>query len=211
MSDEQTQTREQELAEEFQTGRDDGDVAQLQAQLETVTAERDALQLALDAKEADWEAQRESLLKDTADALAARDKAEAATKRAKAKVTQGDSPAKPRKLAAMKEGSELSGDDLREAIADADKVEIVLSDGTREIAGIPPIVVEGDTWKEHTLGYMLRDPVEISGPSVGDAGFQIDGYALLIDGKQVAYTKRSDPVNVAGGTKVSLADDIYFA
>jgi hypothetical protein len=180
-------------------------------ELETATQQLSDLQTAFDAERAQWAAERESLLTDTAAALDARDKAEKAAKSAKAKVSTGDKPASPRKVGELKDGASLSGDELRAAIATADKVEIVLSDGKREIAGTTPIVAEGEVWREHVRGYMLRDPVEVSGPQAGQAGFQIDGYALLIDGKQVAYTKRSDPVNVAGGSKVSLADDIFFA
>ena len=57
---------------------------------------------------------------------------------------------------------------------------------------------------------MLRDPIEVEGPAIGQSSFAIDGYALMIDGKQVAYTKRDDPLNIAGGQKISLANDIFF-
>lgn len=155
----------------------------LEKRLEAVTAERDA------------EKQRA-------------DKAEAGLAKAKTRVTRTPAPAKPRTIAPVKDG--LSGDKLAEAIAAAGEVEIAFSDGKREIAGIDLIQVEGDAWKPSLHGLMLREPVEIAGPAKGP-GFQIAGYGLLLDGKLVAYTARSSPVNVPVGGKVRLADDIAFA
>lgn len=191
-------------------------------------------QIELAKREEEWKVERDSLLTDTSNALQARDaaekratdaearadKAEAALTKAKARVKTGDAPTRPRKLAAMvdDDASRTTVAERREAlqklIADADKVEIAFSDGKKEIAGLAPIVVEGDVWREHTLGLMLRDPVTVAGPapSAGGGGTSvaIAGYALLLDGKQVAYTVRSDALNIAPGQKISLQDDIYF-
>lgn len=133
--------------------------------------------------------------------------AEKATKRAKAKVTAGDAPAKPRKLTTA--ASELDRDALKDAIASAEKVEVAFSDGKAEIAGLAPLSVEGDSWKDHTRGLMLRDPVELP-PSAAPTSVSVKGYALLLDGKQAAYTERSDPLTIAPGQRVGLTDDIYF-
>ena len=180
----------------------DGDVIDTSnwdpAFVDGLTAERDqALQRALAA-----ETERD----------AATAKAEKAASAAKAAVTRGEKSTNPRKLGPV--DNALTGDALSDAIAAADangkKVEMVLSDGKREIAGIAPIAVTGDVWREHTLGKMLKDPVVVHGPAMGETGFTIDGYALLIDGKQVAYCKRSDVINIAPGGQASIADDIYF-
>lgn len=203
MGDTETMTREQELQEEFKAGLEPDAMPQLAARIAGLEA-----QVADHAAEkAEWEKQRDSLLVDTAAALAARDKAEAATKRAKAKVTAGDVPERVRKLKA--DAFDGDRDTLKEKLATADKVEIAFSDGRHEVPGVAPLTVEGEVWRDHQLGLMLRDPVTVTGPSTGTST-TIAGYALLIDGKQVAYTERSDPLNIAPGQKVSLADDIYF-
>lgn len=138
--------------------------------------------------------------------------AEKAVKSAKASVTRAATPAAPRKLKTMDDG--LSGDDLTEALTKADAggktVEIAFSDGKREIEGIPPIVITGEVWRDHTRGKMLRDPVKVDGPTTGGSSVAIDGYALMIDGKQVAYCQRSEPVRVNAGQTISLQDDIWF-
>lgn len=192
--DDTQNTREQELAEEFKAGLDPAGAAAMAARLETAEATIETLRADLDA------------------ANAKADKADKAATAAKAAVTRGEKSTKPRKLGPVDKG--LTGDALSDAIAAADadgkKVEIVLSDGKHEIAGIAPIAVTGDVWRDHTLGKMLKDPIVIHGPAMGETGFTIDGYALLIDGKQVAYCKRSDVINIAPGGQASIADDIYF-
>lgn len=125
----------------------------------------------------------------------------------KGKVTERAAP-KMRRAGPMADGKALTGDELGAAIADADDVEIVFSDGKKEIEGVPARSIEGDVWRNHTLGRMLRDPVMIGGATVPT---QLVGYALFVDGKQVAWTPRSDAINLAPGQSVQLVDDIYFA
>jgi hypothetical protein len=144
-----------------------------------------------------------------AEAEARADKAEAATKRVKAKVTAAETPAKPRKLGRPKNPADIDRDKLKAAIADAETVEVAFSDGRTEIAGMPPLSIEGDAWRDHHLGQMLREPVTVTGPA-GGSSVTIAGYALLLDGEQVAYTERSDRLAIAPGQKINLADDIYF-
>lgn len=194
MTDDTTKTREQELMEEFKAGLDPTAATALQANLDAANARAEALQADLDA------------------ANAKLDKADKAATAAKAQVSRGTSHAKSRKLGAIDDG--LSGDALVEALRQADasdkQVAIVVSDGTREVTGIPPIAVTGDVWRSHMLGLMLKEPIKVEGPQMGGTSFAVAGFALLIDGKQVAYCRRSDVVQVAPGQTVSFADDIYF-
>jgi outer membrane murein-binding lipoprotein Lpp len=170
------------------------------AQSAGVHADVDAMQAKIEALTGEVE---------TANARA--DKAERSAKSAKASVKQGDGAAAPRKLKKLEDG--LTGDELTEALSKADAddktVEIVPTSNGREIAGVPSTVITGEVWREHSRGKMLRDPITVKGPAEG-AGFSIDGYALLIDGKQVAYQARPEPVRVAAGQSVSLQDDIWF-
>jgi hypothetical protein len=212
-----TTTREQELLEEFKAGLDPDAAPQLAQRIAALEADRDRASDAagtVQRERDDAVTAKEAAEKERDEAIARADAADKATKAAKSKLERSTSPAKPRKLGEMNDG--LTGEDLDDALAEAaadeKSIEIAFSDGSKELIGIPPVSVQGDVWRPHALGKMLRDPVAIDGPVAGSgrAGFQIVGYALLIDGKQVAYTRRSDPVNVGPGQKITLADDIYF-
>lgn len=202
---------DQNIDPQFQAGLDEAEatkdarIAELESQVGSLTFDRDQ-----HAERAD----KNAAAVDDADRAIKQLKADLAKaeKAAKASVTKGERVAKPRKLEPILDG--LSGSALDEALTKADAdgktVEIAFSDGRREIAGIPPTIVVGDVWRPHTLGKMLRDPVCVQGAAADGGSFAIAGYALLIDGKPVAYTARSEPINVAPGRQVSLADDIYF-
>ena len=137
-------------------------------------------------------------------------KLEAAEKKAKAaKLSHGEKAAKPRKIGPIAEGKSLSADDLRAAIAGAEKIEILFGDGKQE-SGPAPILVEGDAWREHAMGLMLTEPVTVHGPAVGSQPYHIAGAALLLDGKQVAWCQRPDPLSVGAGQKYGLSNDIFF-
>jgi len=134
-------------------------------------------------------------------------KLDAATKKA-AKLSRGEASAdKPRKIGPVKE--RLSIEDLRAAMAGADKIEILFGDGKRE-SGAAPVVVEGDAWSDHALGLMLREPVEIHGPVHGSQPYHVRGFALVLDGKQVAWSERPEPLMVGAGQKYQLSNDIFF-
>lgn len=215
MDDATTKTREQELMEQFNAGLDPTGATALQIRIDELTAQNKTLneELGLDEQEKiDLEEHAAKLQKDLDAANATITALQAAASASKTSVKRGENAPKSRKIGPVGDG--LTGDALTEALTKADqggkKVEIVLSDGTREITGIAPIVVTGDVWRDHTLGKMLRDAVTVHGPANGQGGYAIDGYALLIDGKQVAYCKRSDVINVATGSTVNIADDIYF-
>ena len=205
--------REQQLMEEFKAGLDkDGPIvlAQRVAELE---AENKRLNEELDLSEEEGASTDDQIRTLTEERDAAIARAEAAEKTSKAKVTKAPAPARPRKLGAVTgfvgddQGS--AADKLRAAIADADEVQIAFSDGTREVPGIDPIDIEGDAWRAHQFGTVLREPVDIEGPRDGSS-VTIDGYALILDGKQVAYSRRSTPLQVAPGQRVQLRDDIIF-
>lgn len=240
MGETTTMTREQELAEEFKTGLSPDDVPQLAARIAALEADRDAaLDLAgkdgttdeyltaeleklgyhrdggpIDATPAQKaifaltgvSADRDVLRVERDAAIERAEKAERSRDRAKAKVTAGEAPARPRKLGAMADKVE----DLRAAIAAAEKVEVVLSDGTSEIVGVAPIVVEGEAWRATPNGTMLTEAVTIHGPGQGQPAYRIAGYALVLDGKQVAYRERPDAITVVPGHTYKIENDIIF-
>lgn len=190
---------------DFAAGMEPDETAALKAEVAT-----------LHDKLAGWEQQRDGLLEDTAKALKARDaaearadKAEAALKAKPKTVTAKPAEKKPRTFAVV--GTALDRDALKAALADAEDVEIAFVDADgREVAGSQPVTVSGEVWKDHAIGLMQSEPVEIHGPATGSPGFEIAGYALLIDGKTIATTTRSEPLRVFGGQTVKLVDDIAF-
>lgn len=204
------QTREQQLMEEFKAGLDkDGPIVLVQriAELEG------ELQQRKDA-EAEFGEVLENLKRERDQANDRATQASAAASTAKASLSKALKPAKPRKLGAM----EALDDDRKEATAklqklidDADEVQIAFSDGTREIAGIAPVDVDGPAWNgDHPNGLLLKLPIDIEGPRESASSVTIDGYALILDGKQVAYSRRSAPLQVAPGQRVKIENDIIF-
>ncbi|BBC99104.1 hypothetical protein YGS_C1P0360 [Sphingobium sp. YG1] len=131
----------------------------------------------------------------------------ASSKAKVAKLSEGEKTAKPRKVGPVK--TRLSIDELKAAIDGADKVEILFGDGKTE-SGPAPILVEGDAWRDHALGLMLTEPVTLHGPAQGAAPYHVAGAALMLDGKQVAWSQRPDPLTVGAGQKFGLSYDIFF-
>ncbi|SFR86581.1 hypothetical protein SAMN05192580_1358 [Sphingomonas jatrophae] len=161
-------------------------VAALQQQVADLMAERDA-------------------------AIARAEKAEAGGKKAKAKVAELPAEKKPRTLKAIDDDKALDRDALKAAIAGAETVEIAfVGKGDREVAGSQPQAIEGEVWKDHPRGLMLDQPVTLHGPAQGGAAYQVAGYALIVDGKPVARTMRSEPLMIAPGQTVKLENDIHF-
>jgi RyR domain. len=157
------------------------------------------------AGHADTSAQLESAQAEVKDLQAKLDAANAKAKAAK--VAAGEKASgKPRKLAII---DQIDRDELRAKIAAADKVEILFGDGARD-SGVTPIVVEGDAWADHALGLMLREPVTIEGPGPGAQPYHVAGFALLLDGKQVAWSARPERLLVGAGQKYQLSNDIFF-
>lgn len=155
------------------------------------------------------EADRDDALALVAKAEQAAEAAAAGERAARAAVTRIAAPVKPRRLGMLAEDKALTGAALRAAIAGAEAVEIAFSDGRLELAGIDPVRVSGAAWREHGFGLLLAMPVELVGPG-GGAGVAIDGYALLLDGRQVAYARRSVPLPLFAGQRVNIEGDIIF-
>ncbi len=114
-------------------------------------------------------------------------------------------------LKGKKEGSGPSGEDLLAAIAAAETVEVAFSDGKREIKQLPAQLIQGDAWQMVTNGVRLRvDKFPVYGPNRGESELKLAGYALLLDGKQVAYAARIDVLLLSPGGTYDLKDDVIF-
>jgi len=177
------------------------------SEIDLLTAERDALQKDYDdAKTALADA---LALLDTRtaerDALQAQIDAVAAAPVGKRSTRVS---AKPRKAGpVVNPGAE----DLLAAIADADLVELVFSDGKGELAGVAPIEVTGNAWAKVIGGVALRLPeLLVSGAADGASGWPLAGYALFLDGKQAAWGPRPEVLVLGGGRKFNLREDVIF-
>jgi len=227
MADTNTDAAAAELIEQFKKGIDEeGSKAMAERLLAAEGQLASARELVTTTEEARSELQRElEALKakpDLADDLAtmtdraevaeselAQLQAEIARQAGEAGVTAGESDGNPRKLGPLPESKRLSIDELREDIADADTVEILFSDGKREIKTLGVRRVAGDAWAIRPGGLMLTKPVELFGGAAGSAPIVVTGYALLLDGELAAYTAR-DPLQIPAGGHMRLENDIIF-
>lgn len=133
--------------------------------------------------------------------------------RAKVKALEAEKPAKPRKAGRPKEEAAFfDADDLLSMIASADDVQLLFSDGAKEIPGLLPVRIEGDAWVKRGNSVLLSGLAEliIHGAAIGGQEYSIAGYALFVDGKQAAWSERFEPLTVAPGARVSIKDDVIF-
>lgn len=159
-------------------------------------------------------AENEALKAENADLKSARDKANR-----RARAAEKSAPDKARKVGPMK-GSDADGyvrpssAELRELLKDAETVEVVLSNGHEEILGAGPFSIEGDApWEDTPAGLKLNVPdMTVHGPGLGSKqAVSIEGYGLLVDGKQVAWAPRFDGgLSVGPGQTYQLKDDVVF-
>ncbi len=131
----------------------------------------------------------------------------AATK-ARAAVAAAQPP-KPRKFGPVKE--QLGPRELAELIDGAEDVQVAFTDKNgREIAGLAPRTISGDAFQADDHALRLNVPeMSIHGPAQGSQAFRLGGYALLVDGDQVAFATR-DELSIAAGQTYELKDDVAF-
>lgn len=100
--------------------------------------------------------------------------------------------------------------ELLALIGEAQSVELVFSDGTAELAGISGQIIEGDAWRVSIVGLALSVPnLIVTGP--GPQIVELAGYALFLDGKQVAWARRPDVLRIAPGARMNLSGDVVFS
>lgn len=133
-------------------------------------------------------------------------------KKAPSAKAVGAPKARKIKPIALKDGeTPLTPTEIKVLIDDAETVEVAFSDGKLELAGLPAQVISGDAWHVGVAGLQLRLPELVAhGPGIGQPGYSLAGYGLLIDGDLVAYADRGGVLPIAPGAKVNLASDIVF-
>lgn len=135
-----------------------------------------------------------------------------ATTKARSSVAELEARGKPRKIGVLN-GEGLTPDELMELIEGAETVEVAFSDGRNEVAGLGARQVSGEAWTKTPAGVKLTvgaDDFTIAGPAEGQRPFAISGYALLLDGEQVAYAPRHEQIQIGSGQRFNLSDDVVF-
>lgn len=145
---------------------------------------------------------------DLAAATKATDKAKADLRVAKAQAKAKSTKARP--IGEIK-GEQPRGEDLLTLIGAAETVELVFSDGKREVTALAPQLIEGDAWYQAANGVRLRVPsLLIHGPGRDDQALQVAGYGLVLDGELTAYAARMDVLTIQPGSQHQLKDDVIF-
>lgn len=132
----------------------------------------------------------------------------AATTRIKGEFEKLEVADKPRALGPIED--QLDKADLAELLADTDRVEIAFSDGRKELAGVPPVAVSGDSFTYKRRRLMLDVPdLPVRGPLDERGVRSLAGFALLIEGEQVAWLPRlAGPVVLGAGKTYQFKDDV---
>lgn len=188
------------------------------ADLATMKAERDQARKDLAALTTTHEAamkdlgtvtgERDKLAADLATATTGLTKAKADLKAARALAKPKSAKARP--IGAIA-GEQPRGEDLLTLIGAAETVELVFSDGKREITALAPQLIEGDAWYQAANGVRLRVPsLLINGPGRDDSALHVAGYGLVLDGELTAYSPRMDVLTILPGSQHDLKDDVIF-
>lgn len=115
---------------------------------------------------------------------------------------------KPRKLGPLANQGDTA--ELMEALAAAEMVHLAFSDGKREVAGLAPREIVGGGFVVVRGRVKLDVPsLLVHGPAPGQSAFLVGGYALLADGKPIAFAARSQ-LAIGPGQQVELKDDVIF-
>lgn len=152
-------------------------------------------------------AERDAARSDLADASKAVAKGKADLKAARAKAA----PKPPRLRAIGPVADQPRGEDLLTLIGAAETVELVFSDGRRELAALPPQLIEGDAWAMAANGIRLRGvSLPVHGPAHGQPPIKLAGYGLVLDGELTAYASRIDVFALQPNAQADLKDDVIF-
>lgn len=132
-----------------------------------------------------------------------------AATRARGEAEELKESAKPRSLGPVE--NQLKVEELAELFA-GNYVEVAFSDGSKELSGVPAILMEGSNFKFARGRLLLNRPdLTVKGP-VDERGTRaLVGYAFLIDGEQVAYAPRlGGQLTLGPGQTYNLAGDIIL-
>lgn len=133
------------------------------------------------------------------------------TTKTKDALEQLEASSKPRKVGEM-DMSDTTAAELAELLADVPRVEIAFSDGKVEIAGVPPVAVAGSKFEFRRGRLMLNVPdLTVRGPDGERGNRALLGYALLIDGEQIAWLPRlGGQLTLGAGKTYQMKGDVIL-
>lgn len=191
-----------------------GELGELEAAIAKLTAELEASNsaaLAALGRAETAEAKVAELEKEVAELAG---KLKSADAKAKAAISKLPKPEKVRKVGRMKPGTDKEEAAARavliEAMDSGEDLELVFSTGQQEIRDIEPVRCRGGSFRRTASTnprFRLAQELMIRGEG---RNANIDGVALLRDGKQVAYCGFPDPVSIAPGVTRRLDPSIIF-
>jgi hypothetical protein len=109
-------------------------------------------------------------------------------------------------------GDPLSASQLLEAIDKAEVIEVVASDGKKELLDVPPLRASGvEAFKvQNGRLIMAIDKFIVACPPPGKRALQLEGWGLVLDGELVAYRDRGGTMTLGNGMHANLAGDPLF-
>lgn len=133
-----------------------------------------------------------------------------ATTKTRNEVEQLKEASRPR---ALGKGESLG--DMRvllQLVDEADQVELAFSNGRTEIPGVPPVRLTGEplVLRRGTLR-LATESLQVTGPNTAKAPPSLAGFALVLDGEQVAWAPLSSPLSLGAGQTYELKDSVVFA
>lgn len=133
-----------------------------------------------------------------------------ATTKAKGEVEALEEAAKPRALGPVEDQPGVA--ELAEFLAETPAVEIAFSDGKAELAGLAPVQVKGSAFVMRRGRLWLSvEKLTIRGPADDKPPRALNGYALLVEGEQVAWAPRlAGQLTLGAGNEYDVAQDIVL-
>lgn len=119
-------------------------------------------------------------------------------------------PPQPRRAGPL-DGDKPMPAELLEAIKAAETVELVFSDGERELPELLPVRIEGDAWRVTAAGLQMQpNDLSVEGPGPSGRPYALAGYGLLLDGELFAYAARPEVLMIGPGSRFDLSNDVVF-
>lgn len=104
--------------------------------------------------------------------------------------------------------------DRRDRVVDAlagDYVDVVASDGKKEILALAPQRVTGDAWRQRADGHLLAMPIVHDGADLDRPEVLIRGYGLFdAAGEMAGYRPLPEPIRVGKGQRTRVENSIIF-
>jgi hypothetical protein len=98
-------------------------------------------------------------------------------------------------------------EELREKLGGEHDLELVLSDGQRELIEFRPYPLALGDLVRHGAGYMVSKPIPVAG---GEADIEVAGAALLCDGEQLDFCPFDRPKVIAAGMQYQFSMTFVF-